>query len=269
MYLIIKVKNLSGTVLNKRTSKIVEMQFLRFFLVFSLSIIMKTIWLLWWISWESSLEYYRIINEWIKEKLWGLNSAKILMYSVNFKEIEELQHKWDWWKLTDIMIKNAMILEKWWADFILICTNTMHQMAEDIEESINIPLLHIADWTALKIKEAWIKKIALLGTRFTMEQDFYKWRLIKNHNIDVIIPNNEEVIEIHRIIYDELCLWKIKDNSRMIYEKIIENLKKRWAEWVILWCTEIGWLIRQKDSVLKVFDTTEIHVKYAVQKSLI
>ncbi len=225
---------------------------------------MKTIWLLWWMSWESSLEYYRIINEETKKRLWWLNSAKVLMHSVNFQEIEKLQHEWNWEKLTDIMIKNAKSLEKWWADCILICTNTMHLMAEDIERNTNIPLLHIADWTAVKIKKKNIKTIALLWTNFTMEKDFYKWRLTNNHWLKVIIPSKWERNLIHKIIYNELCLGDVKEESKKIYSDIINNLRKNWAEWVILWCTEIWLLVKQKDSSLPIFDTTEIHALAAV-----
>ena len=228
---------------------------------------MKTIGLLWWMSWESSLEYYRIINEETKKILWWLNSAEILMHSVNFSEIEKFQHKWDWKSLIKIMVKNAKILENWWADFILICTNTMHLMFEDIKKEINVPLLHIVDWTSYEIKRKNIKKVALLWTKFTMEKDFYKWRLIEKYWIDVIVPTEDERDLIHKIIYNELCLWEINQNSKKKYIKIIENLKKRWAEWVILWCTEIWLLIKENDSSLPIFDTTKIHAKYAVKYS--
>jgi len=219
-------------------------------------------------SWESSLLYYKIINEETKKRLWWLNSAEILMHSVNFKTIEELQHTWDWEKLTKIMIENAKKLEKWWADFIVICTNTMHMMAKDIEENTTIPLIHIANAAAKAVKNSSLKKVALLGTKFTMEEDFYKWRIKELYEIDVIIPNKEEREIIHNVIYQELVLWKINEISRNKYIGIINNLKERWAEWVILWCTEIWTLIKQSNSPLPIFDTTYIHAKSAVDKAL-
>ncbi len=227
---------------------------------------MKTIWILWWMSWESTQDYYKIINEEIKKKLWGLNSAKILIHSVNFEEIEKLQHDWNWTKLTEIMIKNAKILEKAWADFIIIATNTMHKMANDIIKNINIPLLHIADATADNILEKWLKNILLIWTKFTMEQDFYKQKLIKKW-LNVIIPNKEERNSIHKIIYNELCLWKIQNNSKEIYKKIIKNYEKS-SQWVILWCTEIWMLIKQEDINLKIFDTTKIHAKTSALEAI-
>lgn len=228
---------------------------------------MKTIWLLWWMSWESSLEYYRIINEEVKKRLWWLNSGKILMHSVNFDEIEKLQHEWKWDELTQIMINNAQSLEKWWADFILICTNTMHKMAWDIEKNINIPLLHIASATADEINNDWLKKIWLLWTKFTMEHDFYKWKLIESW-LEVIIPDENDRDIIHKIIYNELCLWKIKEDSKKEYLRIIKKIKEKWIQGVILWCTEIWLLIKQSDTDVKTYDTTLIHAISAVDYSL-
>lgn len=229
---------------------------------------MKTIGLLGGMSWESSALYYQRINQETKSRLGGLASAQILMHSVNFAEIEKLQHEWNWEALTQIMIQNAQRLEKWGADFVLICTNTMHKMAQEVQENISIPLLHLADATAKKIGENGIQKIALLGTGFTMRQDFYKGRLRDNFGLDVIIPSEPEMDEVHRIIYDELCQGEIKSESRGIYKKIIENLKSQGAQWVILGCTEITMLISQSDSVLPVFDTTEIHAIAAVDAML-
>ena len=229
---------------------------------------MKTIGLLGGMSWESSALYYQTINTEVKKRLWGLNSAKILMHSVNFAEIEALQHAWNWDALTEIMVENAQSLEKWWADFILICTNTMHKMAEAVQASISIPLIHIADATAKEIANTWIHKIALLGTAFTMEQHFYKWRLMENYGLDVVVPDETGRADIHRIIYEELCQWIVRDESREIYKEIIQDLKNQWAEWVILGCTEITMLISEEDSALPIFDTTEIHALEAVSQSL-
>jgi len=219
-------------------------------------------------SWESSALYYETINNYVKKELWGLNSAKVLMHSVNFSDIEKLQHEWDWEALTDIMIMNAQSLEKWWADFVLICTNTMHKMADAVQWSISIPLINIADSTAEVIKQSGIKKISLLGTAFTTEQDFYKWRLTEQYWLEVFIPDDYDRQEVHRIIYEELCLWIVKDESRETYKNIIKKLKDKWAQWVILGCTEITMLISQKDSELPVFDTTNIHAIEAVKQAL-
>lgn len=220
---------------------------------------MKTIWILWWMSWESTQNYYKIINEEIKNQLWWLNSGEIILHSVNFEEIEKLQHKWDWKSLTKIMIDNAKTLESAWADFIIIATNTMHKMADDIIKNINIPLLHIAEATAEEIIEKWLKSILLLWTKFTMEEDFYKNKLIEKW-INVVVPDENDRNIIHNIIYNELCLWDIKNSSKEIYKNIINKYNKS-TSWVILWCTEIWMLIKQDDIELQIFDTTEIHAK--------
>lgn len=229
---------------------------------------MKTIGLLWWMSWESSALYYEAINLETKKQLWGLHSAKILMHSVNFSQIESLQHSGEWEKLTNIMIENAKTLENAGADFILICTNTMHKMAKEVQENLSIPLIHIADATAQMIQKQHIQKVALLGTAFTMEQDFYKWILTNDYKLDVLIPNDEERLEIHRVIYEELCQWIVRQESREIYKDIITNLQAQWAQAVILWCTEITMLISDTDSTLPVFDTTYIHAIEAVNQAL-
>jgi len=229
---------------------------------------MKTIGLIGGMSWESSLEYYRIINETVKEKLGKLHSAKSLMFSVDFDEIQHLQHIGDWNTLTKIMVDAADRLEKGGADFIVICTNTMHRMVNDIEKNVKIPVIHIADATAKKIKEGKIKKVGLLGTKFTMEQDFYKGRLATNHGIDVIIPNDDERNTVHSIIYNELCQGQIKQPSKEQYIKIIEKLKSNGAEGVILGCTEIPLLIKQEDVSIPIFDTTKIHAEMAVEYAL-
>ena len=229
---------------------------------------MKTIGLIGGMSWESSLEYYRIINEQVKEKLGGLHSAKSLMYSLDFDLIEKLQQQEKWDELTSIMIKAAQDLEKGGADFVLICTNTMHKMAEDVQDNINIPLLHIADTTAERIKEKDLKKIGLLGTNFTMEEDFYKGRLTNKHGLEIIVPKKEDRQIIHQIIYQELCLGQIKPSSKDQYIEIINKLVDSGAEAVILGCTEIPLLVQQEDVNIPLFDTTSIHAETAVEFAL-
>lgn len=229
---------------------------------------MKTIGLIGGMSWESSLEYYRIINEETKKHLGGLHSAKSLMYSVDFAEIEELQHKGDWETATQMMVDAAKHLENGGADFVLICTNTMHKMAKDVEGAISIPLLHIADPTAETIKARGLTKIALLGTKYTMEQDFYRGRLENKFGLDVIIPDETDRQTVHDIIYDELCLGKIKATSKQQFLEIIDRLRQSGAQGIILGCTEIGLLIKQEDVHIPVFDTTYIHAITAVTVAL-
>jgi aspartate racemase len=229
---------------------------------------MKTIGLIGGMSWESSLEYYRIVNESIKERLGGFHSAKCIMYSVDFEEIEKLQHQGKWDQATDLMIDAARRVEKGGADFVVICTNTMHKMADDVQESINIPLLHIADVTAEKIKEKGMQKVGLLGTRFTMEEDFYRLRLQEKHGLEVIIPDEEERQTIHSILYSELVMGEIKEISKETFQKIIGNLVARGAEGVILGCTEIPLLVKQEDYEIPLFDTTAIHARAAVEYAL-
>jgi len=230
---------------------------------------MKVIGLLGGMSWESSLEYYRIINETVKERLGGLHSAKCILYSVDFEEIELLQHESKWDELTKIMIESAQNLEKAGANMVLICTNTMHKMANEVQNAIQIPLLHIADAAAEKVKEKNLKKVGLLGTKYTMEQDFYKGRIKEKYNIDVIIPDTDDEREdVHNVIFNELCLGQIKDESREKYKKIIKNLAKNGAEGIILGCTEIPLLINQKDFAIPIFDTTLIHCISAVDYAL-
>lgn len=229
---------------------------------------MKTIGLIGGMSWESSLEYYRIINEETKKHLGGLHSAKSLMYSVDFAEIEELQHKGDWETATKLMVDAAKRLENGGADFVLICTNTMHKMAKAVEEAISIPILHIADPTAEAIKAQGLTKVALLGTKYTMEQDFYRGRLIEQFGLDVIIPSETDRQTVHDIIYDELCQGEIKATSKQQYMEIIDRLVTDGAQGIILGCTEIGLLIKQADVALPVFDTTQIHATAAVEMAL-
>jgi aspartate racemase len=230
--------------------------------------IMKTIGMLGGMSWESSIEYYRIINETIKEKLGGLHSAVSLMYSVDFAEIEALQHAGKWDEATQALIEAARHVEAGGADFVVICTNTMHKMADEVEAAIGIPLLHIADATANAIKAKGLSKIGLLGTRFTMEEEFYRGRLIEKHGLDVIIPEADDREIVHRVIYDELVLGEIKTESREQYKKIIEKLINAGAQGIILGCTEIGLLVKDEDSRVPLFDTTHIHAVAAVEMAL-
>ena len=229
---------------------------------------MKTIGLIGGMSWESSLEYYRIVNETVKEKLGGLHSCKCLMYSVDFGVIEALQHQNKWDELTKLMIEAAQNLKHGGADFIVICTNTMHKMAPEIETATGLNVLHIADFTGAAISKDQIQKVGLLGTRFTMEGDFYKKRLKDNYDIEVIIPEDADRQIIHDIIYNELCLGIIKDDSRQKYIDIINKLCANGAEGIILGCTEIPLLINQSDVLIPVYDTTKIHAESAVEFAL-
>lgn len=229
---------------------------------------MKTIGLIGGMSWESSLEYYRIVNETVKEKLGGLHSCKCLMYSVDFGVIEALQHQNKWDELTKLMIEAAQNLKHGGADFIVICTNTMHKMAPEIETATGLNVLHIADFTGAAISKDQIQKVGLLGTRFTMEGDFYKKRLKDNYDIEVIIPEDADRQIIHDIIYNELCLGLIKDDSRQKYIDIINKLCANGAEGIILGCTEIPLLIKQSDVLIPVYDTTKIHAESAVEFAL-
>ena len=229
---------------------------------------MKTIGMIGGMSWESSIEYYRIINETVKEKLGGLHSAVSLMYSVDFAEIEALQHAGRWDEATQTMIEAAQRVEAGGADFVIICTNTMHKMADEVEAAINIPLLHIADATAEVIKTRGLRVIGLLGTKFTMEGDFYRGRLVEKHKLDVLIPETQDREVVHRVIYDELVLGQIKSESREAYKQIIENLIAAGAQGIILGCTEIGLLVKDEDSRVPLFDTTHIHAVAAVEYAL-
>jgi len=228
----------------------------------------KTIGLLGGMSWESTAIYYRELNEGIKAKLGGLHSARICMVSVNFEEIEKLQQIEDWNGTAVILSEAAIAIEKGGADFLLICTNTMHKVAPQIEANISIPILHIADATAQRLRKAGIKKVGLLGTRFTMEQDFYKGRLVEKYGIDVIVPNEPEREDVHSVIYNELCLGTIDQNSRERYLKIIAQLAANGAEAVILGCTEIALLVKQNHTATPLYDTTAIHAEQAVLEAL-
>lgn len=229
---------------------------------------MKMIGLIGGMSWESSQEYYRIINQQTRARLGGAHSARSLMWSMDFGEIEQLQHDGQWETLTSRMIEAAQNLEKGGADFLLICTNTMHKMADAVSEATSIPLIHIADPTAEKIKAAGFTRVGLLGTAFTMEQDFYKGRLAQKHGLDVLIPDEADRKTVHDIIYHELVVGEVRDASREHYRAIIRRLVERGAQAIILGCTEIMLLIGQADSSVPVFDTTRLHAEAAVDLAL-
>lgn len=228
---------------------------------------MKTIGLIGGMSWESTVTYYRIINETIKDRLGGLHSAKCILYSVDFDEIERYQSSGEWGKSAAVLVEAAQALEKAGADFIVICTNTMHKVAPDISERIHIPILHIADMTAIALKKAAIRRLGLLGTKYTMLEDFYKAVLMDN-DIEVVIPDNEDIETVNRIIYDELCLGIISEESKNTYLKIISKLSKEGAQGIILGCTEIGLLIKQSDTDIPIFDTTLIHAEQAALEAI-
>ena len=228
---------------------------------------MKTIGLLGGMSWESTVTYYQIINETVKRELGGLHSAKILLYSVDFAEIEECQAKGDWERSGEILAKAAENLEKAGADFIVICTNTMHKVASQIQENIHIPILHIAEVTAEELKSRGIERTALLGTKYTMTQDFYRAKL-EEAGIQVLVPDEADRETVNNIIYGELCLGVIREESRKAYRKIIGKLAEKGAQAVILGCTEIGLLVKQEDTALPVFDTTLIHGERAARLAM-
>ena len=229
---------------------------------------MKTIGLIGGMSWESTVTYYKIINETVKEKLGGLHSAKCILYSVDFQEIEECQANGNWEKSGEILGEAAYNLEKAGADFIVICTNTMHKVVNQIKEKISVPILHIAEMTAEKILEKGLKNIALLGTKYTMEQDFYKSKLIEKE-INVIIPDKNDIEIINKVIYDELCLGIINSNSKKKFLEIVDKLRSKGAEGIILGCTEIGLLIKNEDTDVPLFDTAVIHAEEAAIYSIL
>ncbi len=229
---------------------------------------MKTIGLIGGMSWESSIEYYRIINETAKTKLGGLHSAKTIMYSVDFAEIEPLQNQARWEEAAQLMVAAGQSLERAGAGFVVLCTNTMHKLADELQRNIRIPLLHIADATAQKIKAAGLRKIGLLGTRFTMEQDFYKGRLMDNYDLEVLTPDSGECETIHRVIYDELCQGIVKQESRDQYLTIMEKLVQAGAQGIILGCTEIELMVHDGDSPVPLFPTAKIHAIAAVEYAL-
>lgn len=228
---------------------------------------MKTIGLIGGMSWESTTSYYQIINETIKRELGGLHSAKILLYSVDFAEIEHYQAVGDWDKSAQVLADIAQCLEQAGADFIVICTNTMHKVAPQIQKKIAIPILHIAQATAQALVDDGIRKVGLLGTKYTMTQDFYKEKLLES-GLEVLIPDQAGIADVNRIIYDELCLGDIRESSKQTYLTVIDDLKNAGAEAVILGCTEIGLLVKQSDIALPLYDTTVIHAEKAAKMGI-
>lgn len=229
---------------------------------------MKTIGMLGGMSWESTASYYKALNEGVKSQLGGLHSAKICLYSVDFDEIEKLQHQGNWSETALILAEAAKSVERGGADFLMICTNTMHKVVPEIESQISIPILHIADATAKILVRDGVTKVGLLGTRFTMEQDFYKGRITEKFGIEVIVPDADEQTVVHDIIYQELCLGQINSDSRESYLKIIANLHAQGAQAVILGCTEIALLVKQSDTTVPLYDTTQIHAAHGVEWAL-
>ncbi|MGV8081353.1 MAG: aspartate/glutamate racemase family protein [Syntrophales bacterium] len=229
---------------------------------------MKTIGLIGGMGWESTIPYYRIINETVRERLGGLHSAKVFLYSVDFHEIERLQHEGKWDEAGEVLAGAACSLQNAGAEMIVLCTNTMHKVAERIQDATDIPFLHIADPTAEEVKRSGFCTVGLLGTRFTMEQDFYKGRLLDRHGIEVIIPHEEDRELVHRVIFEELCLGEVLENSRSEFRRIIGDLADRGAQGVILGCTEIQMLVSQRDSEVRIFDTTAIHARGAAEWAL-
>ena len=229
---------------------------------------MKTIGLLGGMSWESTVTYYRAINEGVKNALGGLHSAKIAMYSVDFEPIEKLQHEGNWGDMANILSDAALGIQAAGADFLLICTNTMHKVAPQVEAAIDIPLLHIADAIAETLIKQQIQTVGLLGTAFTMEQDFYSGRLSQKYGLNVLIPNSDDRKLVHQVIYKELCLGKLTDASKLEYLRIINALAEQGAAGIILGCTEIGMLIKQTDTHVQLFDSTVVHAAKAVDYAL-
>ena len=229
---------------------------------------MKTIGLLGGMSWESTVPYYRQINEAVKARLGGLHSAKIVLYSVDFAEVERLQHQGDWTAAGALLADAARALERAGADFIVLCTNTMHKVAPAIEGAVQIPLLHIADPTAGAIRHAGLDRVGLLGTRFTMEQDFYRGRLAGQHGIEVMVPDADDRDLVHRVIYEELCLGRIEQASRQAYRDVMRRLVERGVQGIILGCTEISMLVGDEDASVPLFDTTAIHAEAAAARAL-
>ena len=229
---------------------------------------MRVIGLIGGMSWESSAEYYRLINQLVRSRLGGQHSARSLMYSVDFHDVEILQHEGRWEEAASEMADCARRLERGGADFIVLCTNTMHKLASAIEGAVAVPLVHIADATAEAVRRAGMKRVGLLGTRYTMEDDFYKGRLAERHGLEVLTPDAAGRTVVHEVIYDELCLGEVRDESRSKYLDIINSLAARGAEGVILGCTEITLLVKQPDTDMPLFDTTRLHAEEAVRLAL-
>jgi len=229
---------------------------------------MKTIGLVGGMSWESTQEYYRIINETVKEKLGGFHSGQIALYSLDFADIELMQQREEWDRMAEMLVEAFRRIEAAGADMGLLCTNTMHKVFNEIQKNVRIPLIHIADVTGRAIAARGLQRVGLLGTRFTMEQEFYKGKLTSDYGIDVLIPDNDERQAIHAIIYNELCLGQVKDASRRAFKKIIARLEDRGAQGIVLGCTEIPLLVKQEDHRLPLFDTTDLHARAAVDLAL-
>jgi aspartate racemase len=229
---------------------------------------MKTIGLIGGMSWESTLEYYRLINQRIKERLGGFHSAEIALRSIDFAEIEDMQNRGDWGAAGARLARAAAELERAGAAFALLCTNTMHKVFDAVQAGVRMPFLHIADVTGREIRTRGLSRIGLLGTRFTMEQDFYRGKLEKDYGLEVLVPDAAEREDVHRIIYSELCLGEVKDESRAIYNAIIRRLEARGAQGVVLGCTEIPLLVKQEDVAIPVFDTTALHARAAADLAL-
>ena len=230
---------------------------------------MKTIGLIGGMSWESTLPYYRHINETIKARLGGLHSARLVLYSVDFHEIEQLQRSGDWQRAGALLGEAAAALERAGAEFLVLCTNTMHKVADGIEQAVSLPLLHIADPTAEAIRASGLQRVGLLGTRFTMEQPFYRERLESRHGIQVLVPDETDSQRVHRVIYEELCLGTVREESRQAYREVIARLVAQGAQAVILGCTEIGLLVGDADATVPLFDTTLLQARAAAERALI
>jgi aspartate racemase len=229
---------------------------------------MKTIGLIGGMSWESSLEYYRIINETVQRKLGGFHSAQSLMYSVDFAAVEDCQHQGRWQDAAELLADAARKLEKGGADFLVICANTMHKVVPEVQKHIKIPILHIADVTARAIEERGLRIVGLLGTRFTMEEGFYKDRLVQKHGLEVIIPGEKDRELIHNVLYDQIRLGDIDQAARNVFKKAIDDLASEGAEGIILGCTEIFLFVKQEDTKIPLFDTTRIHAEAAAEFAL-
>lgn len=229
---------------------------------------MKTMGLIGGLSWESSVEYYRLVNEGVRERLGGLHSARLLLHSFDFHEIEQLQDQGRWADATARMIEAAESLRRAGADFLVICSNTMHRMAEEIQAAVPLPLVHIADATADAVARAGLSTVGLLGTRFTMDQDFYKGRLAGRHGVGVVTPDEPGRTVVHDVIYGELCRGVVRDASREAYRRVVAELRDRGAQAVVLGCTEISLLLRPQDTDVPLFDTTRLHAEAAVAFAL-
>jgi aspartate racemase len=229
---------------------------------------MKTIGLIGGMSWESTVSYYRLINETVKERLGGLHSARCVLYSVDFAEVEALQRAGHWTEATEFLLAAARSMERAGADLLLLCTNTMHKVAVPLQAGLRIPLLHIADATAQDVLRAGIRRVGLLGTRFTMEEDFYRDRLLRQFGLEAIVPESGDRGDVHRIIFDELCLGRLVPDSRVRLREVLDRLARQGAEGIILGCTELGLLLTKDDSPVPLFDTTQIHARAAVDLAL-